>query len=77
MVVTGELTPTASEPPGDVDFFVIQASEGMRLRAGLRGDDTQPAPLVDPYLGLFDINCNLLAANDDYLGLNSRLTFVV
>jgi len=77
MAVTGELTPTFSDPPGDVDFFVIQATEGMRLRAGLRGDDTQPFPLANPYLGLFDINCNLLAANDNYLGLNSRLTFDV
>jgi len=76
-VVTGELTPTAGEPPGDVDFFLLQAEEGMRLRAGIRGDIDQPLPLGDPYLGLFDADCNLLAVNDNYLDLNSRLTFYV
>jgi len=76
-VVTGELTPTGGAPPGDVDFFVFQAPEGMRLRAGLRSDDGQPQPLGDPYLGLFDSECNLLIVNDDYLGLNSRLDFDV
>jgi len=77
VVVTGELTLTGGYPPGDVDFFLFQAPEGMRLRAGLRGDTNQPLPLNDPFLGLFDANCNLLDFNDDYLSLNSRLNFEV
>ena len=77
-VVTGELTLTGAEPPGDVDFFLFQATEGMLLRAGLRSDTDQPVPLGDPFLGLFDRDCNLLAWNDDsLLSLNSRLTFEV
>ncbi len=76
-VITGDLILTDSEPPGDVDFFMLQGTEGMRLRAGLRGDTDQPLPLGDPFLGLFDADCNLLAWNDDYLGLNSRLDFEV
>ena len=78
-VITGYLTPTSAEPPGDVDFFILEATEGMRLRAGLRGDTDQPFPLGDPFLGLFDADCNLIAWNDDFpgLGLNSRLDFEV
>ena len=76
-VITGYLTLTGAEPPGDVDFFVLEATEGMRLRAGLRGDTDQPLPLGDPFLGLFDADCNLIAWNDDFLGLNSRLDFEV
>jgi hypothetical protein len=76
-VITGDLTPTGAEPPGDVDFFVLQATEGMRLRANLRSDTEQPIPLADPFLGLFDANCNLLDWNDDFVNLNSRLDFEV
>ena len=76
-VIAGYLTPTGAEPPGDVDFFVLQATEGMRLRANLRSDIEQPMPLGDPFLGLFDADCNLLAWNDDFVNLNSRLDFEV
>lgn len=76
-VITGDLTLTSAEPPGDVDFFVLQATEGMRLRANLRSDIEQPMPLGDPFLGLFDADCNLLAWNDDFVNLNSRLDFEV
>jgi hypothetical protein len=76
-VITGYLTPTGAEPPGDVDFFVLQATEGMRLRANLRSDIEQPMPLGDPFLGLFDADCNLLDLNDDFVTMNSRLDFEV
>ncbi|MDH3275613.1 MAG: hypothetical protein OEM99_13875 [Gammaproteobacteria bacterium] len=76
-VITGDLILTGSEPPSDIDFFMLQGTEGMRLRAGLRGATDQPLPLGDPFLGLFDMDCNLLAWNDDFLGLNSRLDFEV
>jgi len=75
--ITGELVPTGAEPPGDVDFFMLQAPAGTRLRALLNGDTNSPSPLNDPYLGLFDSACNLLAQNDDFVGLNSRLDFEV
>ena len=74
--VVGELEYVA-EWPGDVDFYVFEAPEGMRLRAGLRGATTGSGTLVDPYLGLFDTACNLIMFNDDFGGLNSRIDFEV
>jgi hypothetical protein len=74
--VVGELEYVA-ELPGDVDFFVFEAPEGMRLRAGLRGATTGSGTLADPFLGLFDSACNLITFNDDFGGLNSRIDFDV
>jgi len=74
--VTGELE-YAGEQPGDVDFFVFEAPEGLRLRAGLRGAATGSGTLNDPFLGLFDAACNLIAFNDDFGSLNSRIDFEV
>ncbi|MBX7165735.1 MAG: S8 family serine peptidase [Pirellulales bacterium] len=50
----------------DWDFFKIVASPGDTLAVNLDG-----VSLADPYLLLFDHFGNLLAANDDYNGLNS------
>jgi hypothetical protein len=50
----------------------------VRLRTELRGADSAVGTLGDPFLGLFDSACNLLAANDDsVLGVESRLDFEV
>lgn len=76
--VVGELSPRIDpEQPGDVDFYLFEAGEGMRLRAGLRGAAAPPLTLGDPFLGLFDADCNLIDFNDDYLDLSSRLEFDV
>ena len=44
-VITGYLTPTGAEPPGDVDFFVLQATEGswgtLRAAASLGKCDSK------------------------------------
>jgi len=75
--LAGELTPTGEEPPGDVDFFIFEYAPGTRLRAQLLGNPSGSGTLGDPYLGLFDSQCGLMAVNDDYQGLESRLDFVV
>jgi hypothetical protein len=61
----------------DVDFFRFTGGPGTRLRADLQGSSSGMGTLSDPYLGLFDSACNLLAISDDFLGLDSRLDFVV
>lgn len=61
----------------DVDFFRFNAIAGEEVVADLEGSATGQGTLGDPYLGLFDSNCNLLAINDDSGTLNSRLYFTV
>ena len=61
----------------DVDFFQLEVIAGQAIVVDLEGNPTQENPLSDPFLGLFDSNCNLLAINDDTNGLNSRLSFSV
>ncbi len=56
----------------DVDFFRFTATPGAEVRADLIGLE-----LGDPFLGLFDSGCQLLASNDDSGGLNSRLQFAI
>lgn len=76
--VFGELVSDFSqEPPGDVDFYRFEAAEGTLLRARLMAGETPFGGVWDPYLGLFDGDCNLITANDDYFTLNSRIDFVV
>jgi 5-hydroxyisourate hydrolase-like protein (transthyretin family) len=43
----------------------------------LQGADSGAGTLADPFLGLFDSACNLLELNDDAVGFDSRLVFVV
>jgi hypothetical protein len=67
---------TPPEVP-DVDFFSFEATPGAPAMAELKGAPTGAGTLADPFLGLFDSACNLVAFNDDFGSLNSRLTFVV
>jgi hypothetical protein len=77
-LVNGELPQDYNlDPSGDVDFYIFEAPEGLALRARLVSATSNTGTIIDPYLGLFDSECNLLAANDDYLGLNSRIDFAV
>ncbi len=61
----------------DVDFFRFSATPDNYLVANLDGVEGDLSALSDPYLGLFDSNCNLLASNDDYNGVNSQIRFEV
>jgi hypothetical protein len=65
-----------SGAPG-VDFFLFTSTPGVRVSVDLAGEATGHGTLPDPFLGLFDSNCNLLATNDDSGTLNSRLVFPV
>lgn len=69
----GALSPTQGTL--DVDFFRFSVTPGESVRADLEGTPTGQGTLGDPYLGLFDAGCNLVAVNDDSGTLNSRLNF--
>lgn len=73
----GELILTNSDPPGDVDFISFKSIPGTRLRLQLLGSPSGSGTLEDPYLGLFDSQCELVAASDDYQSFESRLDFMV
>ena len=73
--VFGALSPDADAL--DVDFFRLALTPGESVRADLEGAPTGQGTLGDPYLGLFDSSCTLIAVNDDSGSLNSRLIFQV
>lgn len=65
-------------PSGDIDFIQLAVSPNMTVRIDLEGSSSGMGTLSDPFLGLFDSQCNLVAWNDDGgLGLNSRLIATV
>ena len=74
-IVVGSLD-TPPELP-DVDFFRFSATPGALLVGDLAGESTGQGTLPDPFLGLFDSDCNFVDLNDDTGTLNSRLHFVV
>lgn len=61
----------------DIDFFRVSGAPGEALVADLEGEPTGAGTLSDPYLGLFDSGCSLLAVNDDSGSFNSHLAFSV
>lgn len=67
---------TPPETP-DVDFFKFTGTPGTPLSVDLEGQDTGKGTLGDPFLGLFDSNCNLIAFNDDSGTFNSRLALAI
>ena len=73
--VTGSLDSTPESP--DVDFFRFEGAPGEEIQVDLEGSYTGAGTLSDPFLGLFNSDCALLAINDDTNGLNSRLAVVV
>ena len=73
--VQGSLDTPPEDP--DVDFFRFSATPGAQVVADHEGQTTGAGTLSDPFLGLFDSGCNLLASNDDTIGLNARLSFDV
>jgi hypothetical protein len=66
-----------SDGNGDigVDFYRVQLDPWQHVRVDLGGNESGKGTLDDPYLGLFDGSCQKLQENDDYAGLDSRLTF--
>ncbi|MEW6126087.1 MAG: hypothetical protein AB1757_03410 [Acidobacteriota bacterium] len=75
-VVSGGLTSTVQNP--DVDFFRFTAAPNTKILVDLEGQSTGRGTLPDPFLGLFNSSCTLLATNDDggYYH-NARLDFTV
>ncbi|NHN35742.1 hypothetical protein G8764_00360 [Pseudomaricurvus alcaniphilus] len=72
--VTGSLDSIPEQP--DVDFFQFQGVAGQAVVVDLEGVATGAGSLSDPFLGLFNSECALLAINDDGgSGLNSRFSF--
>jgi hypothetical protein len=61
----------------DVDFYRFTATPGTLIQVDLEGQATGKGTLSDPLMGFFDSNCNLIAYNDDYMNLNSRLIITV
>ena len=74
-IISGSLDTPPDVP--DVDFFRFEATPGTLLVADHEGAPSGKGTLPDPFLGLFDSQCNLLQVNDDTGSLNSRLQFVV
>jgi hypothetical protein len=61
----------------DVDFFSLSATPGAMLQIDHEGASSGQGTLVDPLLGIFDSECNLIALNDDSGSLNSRVRLAV
>lgn len=75
LVVEGSLDTPPDSP--DVDFYRFTAAPDLALVADLEGQSTGRGTIVDPYMGLFDSNCNVININDDFNSLNSHLEFAV
>jgi hypothetical protein len=76
----GVSTITGTANTGNVDFFRVRGAPGSTVQINLNGQDipaTPEPPLSDPFLGVFDSACNLLATNDDSNSLNSQLRVLV
>lgn len=74
-VLNGSLDTPPSVP--DVDFFQFTSEVGLDLVADLKGAETGVGTLSDPFLGLFDSNCDVLSINDDFGSLDSHIRFTV
>jgi len=73
--ITGSLDSLEGAP--DIDFFRITGVAGDLIRAEHQGASSGNGTLTDPFLGLFDADCNFVDLNDDAVGLDSRLIFSV
>jgi len=62
---------------GDIDFYLISATPETPLRIELEGDSEHTDALGDPMLAYLGLGCELLASNDDYVSLMSRLPLYV
>ena len=62
----------------DVDFFRFEATPGTVIQVDVEGAPSSAGALVDPFVGLFDARCDLIASdNDGGDDLNARLVIFV
>ena len=66
----------SSQSP-DIDFYRFSATAGEQLRIDHQGQLNGMGTLYDPFLGVFDSGCNLIAFNDDDGNLDSGLVLTV
>lgn len=72
----GSLDSTPDVP--DIDFFRFTGAPGDRVRVDLQGASSGKGTLGDPFLGVFDSGCNLIAVVDDGgIGVDSRVTLTI
>ena len=69
-VLEGNLDSTTGP---DIDFYRFSGAAGALITIDHEGQSTGKGTLVDPFLGFFDSNCNLITLNDDFNSLNSHL----
>lgn len=50
---------------GDIDFYRFRGAPNAGMQVDLKGLDSGAGTLRDPFLGLFDSNCNFLKRGDD------------
>lgn len=74
-VAVGDVVAGEVDPEGDADHFVFDVEEGTRLVLDLHAQ-ALGSPL-DPTLTLLDADGNEVAFNDDFNGLDSRVTLEV
>jgi hypothetical protein len=73
-VLDGNLDSSAGP---DIDFYRLSGTAGALLAIDHEGQSTGKGTLSDPYLGVFDSNCNLIAVNDDSGSTNSHVEITV
>ncbi|HEU4723713.1 MAG TPA: matrixin family metalloprotease [Candidatus Eisenbacteria bacterium] len=69
--------PESYSPAGDQDFYSVQAKPGDMIDASAASVGQDGNNNMDLVMFLFDNNGDLVAANDDFSGLNPRVTYVV
>ena len=74
-----DLQGSLDTPPGtpDVDYYRFTGTPGSLVQIRLDGPWNGGGTLDDPYLGVFDESCQLLAYNDDYNGTSSGLDLTI
>lgn len=74
--LSGDLVPIL--PLGDVDFFRLKGPANATVKVDLEGQSTGKGTLVDPFLGIFDVNCNAIVVTDTGgVGLNAAATISI
>lgn len=77
---TARLTPGAAvegelSPVGDIDWFRLRVERGQRYTLTLDAVPNEDGSGLDPTLGVYDAQGNMLAFNDDAYGLNSAVAY--
>ena len=64
-------------PAGDLDYYQVSAKPGDTIEASATATGQDGANNMDLVMLLFDNSGDLVAFNDDFTGLNPKITFVV